>query len=152
MGQQQLLLIILVTIVIGIASLVAITTFDSAAQSANRYALTIDITTLASSVQDYFLRPETLSGGGRSFDGFTIQGKLLPVSGIREDGLFAQTENGTLEVLAAAGNSITIIGHPSSCEGYQPGTIDEEGTLTNAGSCSEPNQIIATVGLNEIMY
>ncbi|WP_340103763.1 hypothetical protein [Rhodohalobacter sp. 8-1] len=152
MGQQQLLLIVLVTIVIGIASLVAVTTFDSAAQSANRDALTIDISTLASSAQDYFLRPESLNGGSRSFDGFIIRGKLLPVSGISEDGLFAQTENGTLEVFAVAGSSITIIGHPSSCEGYQPGTVDGDGILATPGNCSEANQISATVGRREIVF
>lgn len=152
MGQQQLLLIVLVTIIIGIASLVAITTFESSAQSANRDALTIDITTLASSAQDYFLRPESLKGGSRAFDGFTIQGKLLPVSGISEDGLIAQTENGTLEVSAAAGNSITIIGHPSSCEGYQPGTVDDDGILSTPGNCSEANQISATVDSREIVF
>lgn len=152
MGQQQLLIVILVTIIIGIASIVAITTFDSAAETANRDAIVNDLNTLASEAQDYYLRPITLSGGGRSFDGFTIQGKLLPVSGISGDGLFTQTENGTLEVASITGNILTIIGHPSSCEGYQSGTIDEEGTLTNAGSCSDSVQITATVSLNEIMY
>lgn len=35
MGQQQLLLVILVTIIVGIATVVAINTFSSAADSAN---------------------------------------------------------------------------------------------------------------------
>ena len=152
MGQQQLLIVILVTIVIGIASLVAVTTFDSAAKKANRDALTNDISTLASSAQDYFLRPEPLSGGGRTFDGFEIRGKLLPVSGISEDGLFAQTENGTLEVTAAAGQALYITGQPSSCEGYTPGPVDEDGILSEPGTCNEPNQISSTVGSREIVF
>lgn len=129
-----MLIVILVTIIIGIASLVAITTFDSAAQSANRDALTIDVTTLASSAQDYFLRPEPLGGGARTFDGFTIQGKLLPVSGISSDGLFTETKNGTLEVVSAVGSSISIAGHPSSCEGYQPGIVNQGGILSSPGT------------------
>ena len=152
MGQQQLLLIVLITIVIGIASLVAVTTFDSAAQSANRDALTIHMTTLASSAQDYFLRPEPLGGGGRTFSGFTIQGKLLPVSGITSDGLFAQTENGTLEVVSAEGAALEILGHPSSCEGFTPGTVDDEGVLTEAGTCSEADQVSATVSSQDIDF
>ena len=152
MGQQQLLLIVLITIIIGIASLVAVTTFDSAAKSANRDALTIDVTTLASSAQDYFLRPEPLGGGGRTFDGFIIQGKLLPVSGINSDGLYAETENGTLEVVSAVGSTLSIIGHPSSCEGYTSGIVDEDGVLSNPGTCSETDQIPATVGSKEIVF
>lgn len=152
MGQQQLLIVILVTIIIGIASIVAITTFDSAANTANRDAIVNDLNTLASEAQDYYLRPVTLSGGGRSFNGFSIMGKLLPVSGISEDRLFAQTENGILEVRSVTNNNLTIVAHPSSCEGYTPGTVDEEGILTDAGSCSETVQITATVGLNEITY
>ena len=152
MGQQQLLLIVLITIIIGIASLVAVTTFDSAAQSANRDGLTIDVTTLASSAQDYFLRPEPLGGGGRTYDGFMIQGKLLPVKGISSDGLFTETENGTLEVVSASGGALSIIGHPSSCEGYTPGTLDEDSVLSNPGTCSETDQISATVGSREIVF
>lgn len=152
MGQQQLLLIVLITIVIGIASLVAVTTFDSAAQSANRDALTIDMTTLASGAQDYFLRPEPLGGGGRTFDGFVIQGKLLPVNGISDNGLIAETENGTLEIVSAAGGSIEITGHPSSCENYQRGSVDENGILSSAGSCDEADQISAIVESNDISF
>lgn len=152
MGQQQLLLIVLITIIIGIASIVATNTFDSAAQSANRDALTIDMNTLASGAQDFFLRPEPLGGGGRTFDGFLIQGKLMPVNGISDDGLIAETENGTLEIVSAAGDAINIVGHPSSCEGYQKGSVDENGVLSSPGSCSEIDQISATVRSNNITF
>lgn len=152
MGQQQILLIALVTIVVGIASVVAIATFGTAAEQANRDALTIDVTTLAASAQEYYLRPVTLRGGGQTFDEFVITGKLLPVSGISPDGLFAQTENGTMEVVSAADGALSINGHPSSCEGYIPGTVDEDGVLSEPGTCSEENQISATVGSQEIVF
>lgn len=152
MGQQQLLIVVLVIIIVAIASVTAISTFGSSAEQANKDALTNDLSTLAASAQDYYFRPETLSGGGRAFDGFTIEGTTLSVSGISSDGLFAETENGTLEVVSAAGGALTIIGHPSSCEEYTPGTVDEEGVLSEPGTCSEINQIPATVRSKEIIF
>ncbi|MDZ7806938.1 MAG: hypothetical protein U5K71_07465 [Gracilimonas sp.] len=53
MGQQQLLLVILVTIIVGIATVVAINTFGSAADSANLDAVRQDVATIAASAQGY---------------------------------------------------------------------------------------------------
>jgi len=152
MGQQQLLIIILVTIVIGISMIVAVNTFESAAESANRDAVIIDMTTLASESQQYYINPTALGGGGRSFNGFRIEGKILPVMGIDTEREAAQNENGTFEIIDVEGQEFTIVGHPSECEGYQPGTIDENGLLSSYGVCSEENRIIATVGPNRIDF
>ena len=48
MGQQQLLLVILVTIIVGIATVVAINTFGTAADNANIDAVRNDMTAIAS--------------------------------------------------------------------------------------------------------
>ena len=71
MGQQQLLLIILGVIVVGIAVAVGITMFSDSAISANRDALTNDLVNLASRAQQYFRRPVALGGGGYTFSGLT---------------------------------------------------------------------------------
>ena len=71
MGQQQLLLIILGVIVVGIAVAVGITMFTDSAISANRDALTNDLVNLASRAQQYFRRPVALGGGGYTFSGLT---------------------------------------------------------------------------------
>ncbi|MDZ7715010.1 MAG: hypothetical protein U5J95_02240 [Balneolaceae bacterium] len=47
MGQQQLLLVILVTIIVGIATVVAINTFSSASDSANVDAVRGDLLNIA---------------------------------------------------------------------------------------------------------
>ncbi len=72
MGQQQLLLVILVTIIVGIATVVAINTFSSAADSANVDAVRQDALSIASSAQQYYMKPEALGGGGNSFSNMTI--------------------------------------------------------------------------------
>ena len=69
MGQQQLLLVILVTIIVGIATVVAINTFGSAADSANVDAVRQDLASIAASAQGFYMKPAMLGGGGRSFDG-----------------------------------------------------------------------------------
>jgi Tfp pilus assembly protein PilE len=71
MGQQQLLLIILGVIVVGIAVAVGITMFSDSAISANRDAVTNDLVNLASRAQQFYRRPTSLGGGGNSFTGLT---------------------------------------------------------------------------------
>ena len=68
MGQQQLLLIILGVIVVGIAVAVSITMFTDNAVSANRDAVTNDLVNLASRAQQYYRRPAGLGGGQGAFD------------------------------------------------------------------------------------
>lgn len=72
MGQQQLLLIILGVIVVGIAFAVGITMFQDNTRDANRDAVTSDLDNLAARAQQYYRRPTALGGGQGSFDGLTI--------------------------------------------------------------------------------
>jgi Tfp pilus assembly protein PilE len=72
MGQQQLLLIILGVIVVGIAVAVGITMFSDSAVNANRDALSNDLVNLASRAQQYYRRPTSLGGGGNKFDNLTL--------------------------------------------------------------------------------
>ena len=107
MGQQQLLLVILVTIIVGIATVVAINTFGSAADQANIDAVNNDIATLASAAQGYYMRPQMLGGGGRSFDGITFEkfsfaGEIGDDPDPAEEGhdpLFGANENGVYEII-----------------------------------------------------
>ncbi len=86
MGQQQLLLIILGVIVVGIAVVVGITMFQDNAISANRDAVTNDLVNLGARAQQYYRRPIALGGGGNSFNKpggslITIADLTQPVSG-----------------------------------------------------------------------
>ena len=54
MGQQQLLLIILGVIIVGIAVAVGITMFQDNAVDQNRSAVIADLTTLAAKAQQYY--------------------------------------------------------------------------------------------------
>jgi len=163
MGQQQLLLVILVTIIVGIATVVAINTFGSAADQANIDAVTNDVATLASSAQGFYMRPAMLGGGSRSFNtggegglGVSFQGLSFPATAVdQNDFLTAQNENGRYVISDRAQNEFTITANPASCTGYVPGTIAEAdagetaaGDLSGGTDCDAAEQITATVNPN----
>lgn len=72
MGQQQLLLIVLGVIIVGIAVAVGINMFQSSAIDANRNAIVSDLAHLASKAQQYYKKPATLGGGSQDFNGFAL--------------------------------------------------------------------------------
>lgn len=115
MGQQQLLIVILVTIIVGIATVVAINIFNSSADNANVDAVRTDLGSIALSAQGYYLKPLLLGGGGKSFTGFTFEGIAFPGL-IPEDAadLIISNENGTFEITSAAGNELVVEATPAS--------------------------------------
>ena len=97
MGQQQLLLIVLGVIIVGIAVVVGISVFTASSSSANRDAVIADLTNLASLAQQYYRKPGALGGGDRTFTGWTVPASL------------DTTGNGIYTATAAA-QSITLVG------------------------------------------
>lgn len=76
MGQQQLLLIVLGVIIVGIAVVVGINVFTASSSQANNDAVIADLTNLASLAQQYYRKPTALGGGGNSFANFAIPSAL----------------------------------------------------------------------------
>ncbi len=105
MGQQQLLLIILGVIIVGIAVAVGITMFQDNAVSANRDAVTNDLVQLAAKAQQYYRKPTSLGGGGNSFLTLTADaaGMALLVSTA-----FSDNDNGTYTI-STAGTATTVV-------------------------------------------
>lgn len=97
MGQQQLLLIVLGVIIVGIAVVVGIQVFSASATSANRDAVISDLTNLASLAQQHYRKPEALGGGGNDFGGWHIPLNLQT------------TANGTYTPTTTFGDGVTSI-------------------------------------------
>lgn len=72
MGQQQLLLVILVTIIVGVATVVAINIFGQSAQNANVDATRQDVLTIAAMSQGWYIKPNLLGGGGGAFTNIDV--------------------------------------------------------------------------------
>jgi hypothetical protein len=86
MMQQQLLLIILAIILVGTAAAIGLTMTNDHASSSNRDAVGVDLIDLAGKAQHFYRRPAVYGGGGRSFDGLTID--RLTQRSINENGRY----------------------------------------------------------------
>ena len=101
MGQQQLLLIILSVIIVGIAIAVGINMFQTNAVDSNRQAIVSDVMNLGAKAHRYFRTPTSLAGGGQNFQGFY----LTTAEATNANGQFIATATaptGTANVTATA--------------------------------------------------
>lgn len=114
MGQQQLLLVILVTIIVGIATVVAITTFSTSADAANMDAVRQDMVSIVATSQTYFIKPDMLGGGGRNFNGMTFQEIGFPYDSLSSDGLTAFNGNGQFTLDYISSYAICLTSVPNS--------------------------------------
>ncbi len=76
MGQQQLLLIILGVIIVGIAIAVGLSMFTAQSIGANKDAIIADMTNMAANAYQFRIRPNAMGGGG----GSTYAGYAIPSS------------------------------------------------------------------------
>jgi len=97
MGQQQLLLVVLGVIIVGIAVVVGFNMFNSNAISSNRDSIVSDLNNLGTMAQEYWRRPGAMGGGDRTFTGWTIPTHT------------DTTPNGTYSATVSA-QSMTIVG------------------------------------------
>ena len=105
MGQQQLLLIVLGVIVVGIAVVVGINLFNASAEEANKDGIVSDCTNLGAMAQQYYKKPQSMGGGAQTFTGWVIPAGL------------DSTANGTYGAAVAA-QTVTITGTPFTSTGY----------------------------------
>jgi hypothetical protein len=115
MGTQQLLLIVLGVIIVGVAIAVGITIFNNQAYNANANALASEAANYAATVLQYWKTPESQGGAGRNMAnmGSTDIGAFV---GFSNDGEATDdqttTDNGTFAVVGSTtdGANITIYG------------------------------------------
>ena len=99
MGQQQLLLIVLGIIIVGIAVVVGINVFTASSSQTNRDAVISDMTNLASMAQQYYRKPTSLGGGGNAFTNWELPPAL------------DTTGNGNYELTITNADEIKLIGY-----------------------------------------
>ena len=101
MGQQQLLLLALSAIIVGLAIVVGINMFGEGAAQANQDAVVNDVLTIATRAQGWYRKPAQFGGGGRSYNNVTLD--TLQFVSPNENGSY------TLTVLAG-GDSLQVVG------------------------------------------
>ena len=112
MGQQQLLLIVLSVIIVGIAVVVGINMFGASSASANLEAVTNDLLNLAARAQQFYVKPTSMGGGGLSFADIAIEDLTAK----------ATNDNGTYAIDTKSATSVKIKG---------TGTQDGDGDGSN---------------------
>ena len=130
MGQQQLLLIVLGAIIVGIAIIVGLNMFSSGAAQANIDGVTQDCLTIASRAQEWWRKPTAMGGGGRAWTGITLLAINFPDT----------TLNGTYADPTISGNNIVILG-----TGVEDGNGDGDAitVTTTADSVSIVSTVVA---------
>ena len=96
MGQQQIILLILGVIIIGIALTVGLLLFTSGNVQANKDAMVNDINDLAENAFQFRIRPRCLGGGGcGTYAGWTIPNKRKS----NENGTYSSSGGGPSGVI-----------------------------------------------------
>jgi hypothetical protein len=98
MGQQQLLLIMLSVIVVGVGIAMGVVLFSTNGAEQKRNEVINECAMLASEAQLYFRRPIVLGGGGKSFVGWDIPQQ------------YKSTEAGSFEISALTATEVKITG------------------------------------------
>lgn len=131
MGQQQLLLLVLAGIIVGIAAVVGISMFTAGSNNANRNAVQNACATIAAQAKSWYDTPLYLGGGDSSFVGITMQSIGAPDS--TGDGTYSITGTATNFTIQATGTSdadkdgllfqVTVVGNNT---GVTSVTVNEE--------------------------
>lgn len=80
MGQQQLLLIVLGVIIVGVAIVVGINLFNANAEQSAKDTVIAEATNIAALAQQHYKKPTAMGGGNNSFTGFAIPAALATTS------------------------------------------------------------------------
>ncbi len=104
MGTQQLLLIVLGLMIVGIAVAISLTIFGMNAEQANRDAIVQDCLRFVSSAKTFSSKPTMLGGGGNSFEGIDISD--CGMNEIKDAN--GSTLNGTYEITKASRKDFII--------------------------------------------
>jgi len=76
MGQQQLLLIVLGVIIVGVAIVAGIGLFNVGAEEAAKDEVVAQCVAIGANAQQYFKKPVAMGGGGSTFTGYVIPQRM----------------------------------------------------------------------------
>jgi len=112
MGQQQLLLIVLGVIVVGIAVVVGINLFNANAEESAKDGIVSDCANLGAMAQQHYKKPGSMGGGANTFDGSGTNGVswAIPTS-------LVNTANGGYAAVVGP-QLVTITGTPLASNQY----------------------------------
>lgn len=133
MGTQQILLIVLSVIIVGVAVAVGIQMFNTQAMNSNRQAIVGDLQTLGAQVMQYYRTPTSQGGAGSSITDGT-EATLYGFMGWGSNPDTTDTGVFTLDITAT--NVVSVVG--VGTETGNNGTSGVSATLTVTCTGSSP--------------
>jgi len=124
MGQQQLLLIVLVMLLVGIATVIAIRTTQQASAESNMDAVRLEILQAHSHARVFYTKPFMMGGGSSSFDGVTLNDLLLS----------EENDNARYEIIETSADNFTLSYIPHYRNGTYTATISYDQITWNGES------------------
>lgn len=121
MGQQQLLLIILGVIIVGIAIAVGLSLFSAQSIQANKDAMINDLNNIAAHAYQYKIRPGSMAGGDGAYTGYKVPTKM------------ATNENAVYEPKTISTGSINMEARSSQNDGVITVVVGSDGRLGTWG-------------------
>lgn len=104
MGLQQLLLVLLGVLLVGIAISVAVSLFTGLNIQSSKHALVTDLSNIAGYAREFRMKPTSMNGGGGSYAGFVIP---VPLRRTENGSYTATTTATTVTFTATAAESPT---------------------------------------------
>lgn len=123
MGQQQLLLIILGVIIVGIAIAVGVAQFGAHSTQANKDGVTSALVNVAANAYQFKIRPTSMGGGGGAYDnskGATSAYTIPPKMAADDNGTYTITSTGAASCVLKGTSAINTT-WTASC------TVDDTG-------------------------
>jgi hypothetical protein len=111
MGQQQLLLIILGVIIVGIAIAVGISQFGAHSTQANKDGVTSSLVNISANAYQFKIRPTTMGGGGGSYVGYIVPTKMTS----DDNGTYAIQGSATATDIVFRGTSSMNASYTADC-------------------------------------
>ncbi len=119
MGQQQLLLLVLGVIIVGIAVVAGIGMFNASAEESAKDEGVAQLLAIGANAQQWFKKPLSMGGGGGSFANYVIPTKMTATSSFGSfDATGAITAAGYAITSAGTATGITFTATPNSNLGY----------------------------------
>ncbi len=140
MGQQQLLLIILGVIIVGIAIAVGLQLFQSGAVDSNQDAMINDMMNITAVSDQWRIRPTSMGGGGGYFTDEIIT-RINANEGVTE------TANGEYVITGGSAESTLITITGTSTQGY--GTVTLDYNIDPDLTLAEPEQTYTWGGTHQ---
>jgi hypothetical protein len=146
MGTQQILLIVLSVIIVGVAIAVGISMFNSQAYNSNKTAIASDAQSFATQVVQYYKTPASQGGAGGTLT-FDATGKAALYAYLGWTSGSTSNENGLYAVTNMTATTVTITGYGLAKKGTTyPSIVTTvtfpEGTVTavagDAGAATGP--------------